>query len=53
MREMTEVLDHPQQWECGTCGHKWERRLGDGDHEISGKVDGIALGLKACLLTKA
>ncbi len=23
--EMTEVLDHPDRWECVTCGHEWER----------------------------
>jgi protein PhnA len=28
-------------------------RLGDGDHEISCKVDGIAVGLKACFVKKA
>jgi protein PhnA len=27
-------------------------RLGDGDHEISCKVDGIAVGLKACFVKK-
>jgi len=27
--------------------------LGDGDHEISCKVDGIAVGLKACFVKKA
>ncbi len=103
MCEMTEVLEHSEQWECLTCGHEWERttqpeaahgprvvkdahgtaladgdcvtlikdlklggtqvlkggskskpiRLGDGDHEISCKVDGIAVGLKACFVKKA
>lgn len=28
-------------------------RLGEGDHEISCKVDGIAVGLKACFVRKA
>ena len=28
-------------------------RLGEGDHEISCKVDGIAVGLKACFVKKA
>ena len=28
-------------------------KLGDGDHEISCKVDGIAVGLKACFVKKA
>lgn len=28
-------------------------RLVDGDHEISCKVDGIAVGLKACFVKKA
>jgi len=28
-------------------------RLGDGDHEISCRVDGIAVGLKACFVRKA
>lgn len=28
-------------------------RLGDGDHEISCKVDGIAVGLKACFVKRA
>ena len=28
-------------------------RLGDGDHEISCKMDGIAVGLKACFVKKA
>ena len=99
---MTEVLDHPEKWECVTCGHEWPReaapeitdgplivkdahgnvladgdcvilikdlklgdtqvlkggskskpiRLGDGDHEISCKVDNIAVGLKACFVKK-
>ncbi len=101
---MTEVLDHPDRWECVTCGHEWEReappeeapavrvvkdahgnvlangdcvvlikdlklgggsqvlkggskskpiRLGDGDHEISCKMDGISVALKACFVKKA
>jgi len=28
-------------------------RLVDGDHEISCKMDGIAVGLKACFMKKA
>ena len=103
MCEMTEVLDHPERWECVTCGHEWERsqepeapagprvvkdahnnlltdgdvvmlikdlplkgasqvlkvgtkskpiRLVDGDHEISCKMDGIAVGLRACFVKK-
>ena len=28
-------------------------RLGEGDHEISCKVDGISVGLKACFVKKA
>ncbi len=28
-------------------------RLGDGDHEITCKVDGISVGLKACFVKKA
>ena len=101
---MTEVLEFPDHWECGTCGHEWERapepaapaaaravkdahgniladgdvvmlikdlplkgssqglkvgtkskpiRLVDGDHEISCKMDGMAIGLKACFVKKA
>ncbi len=101
---MTEVLDHPDLWECVTCGHEWKReappeeaaaarvikdahgnvladgdcvvlikdlklgggsqvlkggsksksiRLGDGDHEISCKMDGISVALKACFVKKA
>lgn len=101
MCEMTDVLDHPDRWECLTCGHEWEResapaearvvkdangavlvdgdsvtlikdlklkggggvlkggtkvkgiRLVDGDHEISCKIDGSAIGLKACFVRKA
>jgi protein PhnA len=104
MCEMTDVLEHPQKWECVTCGHEWERaaepeapagprivkdahgnvladgdcvvltkdlklgggsqvlkgglkskpiKLVDGDHEISCRVDGIAVGLKACFVKKA
>lgn len=101
MCEMTEILEHPERWECATCGHEWERtaapaqarvvrdahgtilvdgdqvillkalplkgaphvlkggskskpiRLVDGDHEISCKIDGIAVGLKACFVRKA
>ena len=103
MCEMTDVLEHPERWECVTCGHEWPReaqpevadaprvvkdahgnvladgdcvilindlklsgtqvlkggskskpiRLGEGDHEISCKVDGIAVGLKACFVKKA
>lgn len=100
---MTEVLEHPEKWECLTCGHEWERtpdseaaagprvvkdahgnvladgdcvilikdlklggshvlkggskskaiRIVDGDHEIDCRVDGIAVGLKACFVKKA
>jgi len=25
MCEMTDVLDHPDRWECVTCGHEWTR----------------------------
>ena len=25
MGEMAEVLEHPERWECVTCGHEWER----------------------------
>ena len=101
MCEMTDVLEHPEKWECMTCGHEWERapepeqarvvkdafgnvlvdgdsvtlikdlplkgssqvikggakakniRLVDGDHEISCKIDGISIGLKACFVKKA
>ena len=104
MCEMTEVLDHPERWECVTCGHEWERapepevpnpvrvvkdahgnvladgdivslikdlklkgssqvikggtkskpiRLVEGDHEIDCKMDGMAIGLKACFVKKA
>jgi len=28
-------------------------RLVDGDHEISGKLDGMAIGLKACFVKRA
>lgn len=103
MCEMNEVLDHPDHWECVTCGHEWPReakpeepaaarvvkdangtvladgdsiilikdlplkgssaglkrgakaksiRLVDGDHEIDCKIDGIAIGLKACFVKK-
>ena len=103
MCEMDDVLEHPDHWECVTCGHEWPReaalevadgprvvkdahgnvladgdcvvlikdlklsgsqvlkggtkskpiKLGEGDHEISCKVDGIAVGLKACFVKKA
>ena len=103
MCEMTDILEHPDRWECITCGHEWPRetkanapdaprivkdahgnvladgdcvilikdlklsgtqvlkggskskpiRLGEGDHEISCKVDGIAVGLKACFVKKS
>lgn len=103
MCEMNDVLDHPDRWECATCGHEWPReaaseiadgprivkdahgnvladgdcvilikdlklggsqvlkggtkskpiKLGDGDHEISCKVEGIAVGLKACFVKQA
>jgi protein PhnA len=104
MCDMTDVLDHPDHWECMTCGHEWPHeaqpeavagprvvkdahgvvladgdsvtlikdlklkgssqvikggtkakgiRLVDGDHEISCKIDGVALGLKACFVKKA
>jgi len=101
MCEMTDVLDHPDKWECLTCGHEWERepepekarvvkdangnvlvdgdcvmlikdlplkgssqglkvgtkskpiKLVDGDHEISCKMEGMAIGLKACFVKKA
>lgn len=105
MCEMTDVLEHPDRWECMTCGHEWEKapasdpepeaarvvkdafgnvladgdsvtlikdlplkgssqvikggtkakniRLVDGDHEISCKMDGMAIGLKAQFVKKA
>ena len=103
MCEMTEILDHPDRFECVTCGHEWpheslpdapeaERvvkdaygnvladgdivamikdlklkgssdvlkvgtkskpiRLVEGDHEISCKMEGVAIGLKACFVKK-
>ena len=104
MCEMTEVLAHPDHYECLTCGHEWQAeappaeeaaagrivkdafgnvladgdivamikdlklkgtsqvlkvgmkskpiRLVDGDHEISCKMDGLAIGLKACFVKK-
>jgi protein PhnA len=101
MCEMTDVLEHPDRWECVTCGHEWDKepepekarvvkdaygnvladgdcvilikdlplkgasgalkggtktkpiRLVDGDHEISCKIDGVAVGLKACFVKRA
>ena len=104
MCETTDVLEHPDRWECVTCGHEWPRedqaeapdaarvvkdahgtvlvdgdcvtlikdlklkgssqvikggtkskpiRLVDGDHEISCKMDGTAIGLKARFVKKA
>ena len=101
MCEMTEILDHPERWECVPCGHEWDKqvepqaarvvkdahgnvlsdgdsvtlikdlplrgssqvlkvgtkakgiRLVDGDHEISCKINGSAIGLKACFVKKA
>jgi protein PhnA len=98
---MTDVLEHPDHWECMTCGHEWEReeapevarvvkdahgnvladgdcvilikdlplkgssqvlkggtkskpiRLVEGDHEISCKIEGVSIGLKACFVKKA
>ncbi len=101
--EMTDVLSHPGQYECLTCGHEWQAegpsdealservvkdaygnvladgdivamikdlklkgssdvlkvgtkskaiRLVDGDHEIACKMDGMAIGLKACFVKK-
>lgn len=100
---MNEVLRHPGQFECVTCGHEWpvaeeaetpaaDRivkdafgnvladgdivamikdlklkgssevlkvgtkskpiRLVEGDHEISCRMDGMAIGLKACFVKK-
>tara|TARA_R110000850_G_scaffold233686_1_gene358569 strand:- start:2813 stop:3127 length:315 start_codon:yes stop_codon:yes gene_type:complete len=101
---MDDLLDHPDKFECMTCGHEWEKeqeeqeegsdervvkdaygnvladgdvvqmikdlklkgtssvlksgmkskpiRLVDGDHEISCKMDGVAIGLKACFVKK-
>lgn len=104
MCEMNDLLDHPDRWECVTCGHEWMKeeqaevtagdrvvkdaygtvladgdsvtlikdlklkgssqvikggtkaksiRLVDGDHEISCKIEGSAIGLKACFVKKA
>ncbi len=99
--EMNDLLEHPEIWECLTCGHEWEKestpedsalvvkdafgtllangdtitllkdlklkgssqvlkggtkvkniRLVDGDHEISCKINGMAIGLKASLVKK-
>ena len=103
MCETTDVLEHPDRFECMTCGHEWPKaeapdapdearvvkdahgnvladgdvvamikdlklkgssqvlkvgtkskpiRLVDGDHEISCKMDGMAIGLKACFVKK-
>jgi protein PhnA len=97
---MADVLEHPEKWECMTCGHEWAKaeepekarvvkdahgnvladgdivvlikdlpvkgssqvlkggskskpiKLVDGDHEISCRIDGIAMGLKACFVKK-
>lgn len=101
MCTMEDVLEHPDRWECVTCGHEWPRepapvearvvkdahgnvltdgdsvilikdlklkgssqvlkggtkakgtRLVEGDHEISCKIEGSAIGLKACFVKKA
>jgi protein PhnA len=98
---MEDVLEHPERWECVTCGHEWDKeaqapaarvvkdahgtvladgdsiilikdlklkggsgvlkggtkakgiKLVDGDHEISCKIEGSAIGLKACFVKKA
>jgi protein PhnA len=98
---MDDVLEHPDRWECLTCGHEWERepepeaarvvkdahgnvladgdcvvlikdlplkgssqvlkggtkskpiRLVEGDHEISCKIEGVSIALKACFVKKA
>jgi protein PhnA len=103
MCEMDEIADHPDKYECMTCGHEWPKeaapdapevervvkdaygnvladgdvvamikdlklkgssevlkvgtkskpiRLVDGDHEISCRMDGMALALKACFVKK-
>lgn len=105
MCEMNDVLEHPDHYECLTCGHDWPLaaadvpdapdparivkdaygnvladgdivamikdlklkgssdvlktgtkskpiRLVDGDHEISCRMEGIAIGLKACFVKK-
>lgn len=100
---MNDLLDHPDRYECMTCGHEWDKeveeeegpeerivkdaygnvladgdvvqmvkdlklkgtpktlksgmkskpiRLVDEDHEISCKMDGIAIGLKAQFVKK-
>lgn len=103
MCSTTEALQHPEHFECLTCGHEWEMkttsaladerivkdahgtvladgdvvilikdlklkgssqvikggtktkpiRLGEGDHEISCKIDGASICLKACFVRKA
>jgi protein PhnA len=103
MCEMNDVLEHPDRFECMTCGHEWTKgvagdepdaervvkdaygnvladgdivamikdlklkgssdvlkvgtkskpiRLVDGDHEISCKMNGVLIGLKACFVKK-
>ena len=103
MCEMNEISEHPDKFECMTCGHEWPKeaapdapeaervvkdaygnvladgdvvamikdlklkgssevlkvgtkskpiRLVDGDHEISCRMDGMALALKACFVKK-
>ncbi|MDZ4405412.1 zinc ribbon domain-containing protein YjdM [Prosthecobacter sp.] len=103
MCEMNDVLDHPERFECMTCGHEWPKeaapdapdaervvkdaygavladgdivamikdlqlkgssqvlkigmkskpiRLVDGDHEISCKMEGVLIGLRACFVKK-
>lgn len=98
---LEDVLNHPNHWECATCGHEWDKeaiaelarvvndahgtpltdgdtvalikdlklgsgsqvlkqgtkarniRLVNGDHEISCKIEGTSLALKACFVKKA
>ena len=105
MCSMPDLLQHPNRWECLTCGHEWESiveiapdivegpriikdahgtvlsdgdvvvlikdlplrgssqilkggtkskpiRLVEGDHEISCRIDGVAILLKACFVRK-
>ena len=41
MCEMTDVLEHPDRWECVTCGHAWPRSVEDAHGNVLADGDRV------------
>ena len=47
---MTEVLSHPEQWECMTCGHEWPREIAADPGRIVKDAHGNVLADGDCVI---